>query len=93
MNEIEQNPVIMKIIEYLKDNISILAKGIESIVQATAEIVKSQTFQNFANACNRPFLTPKQYHLMLHGKKRVRNKWHNMARKRLNKIMKGENNG
>lgn len=90
MKEVEQCPEIKKAIGILSDNINCLIKGIESVAQGLVAIIKSQTFQNLANACNKPFLTPRQYHLMLHGKKHVKAKWLNVARKRMDKIMKGD---
>lgn len=92
MNETEQCPKIKKAVEKLSNTINSLLNGFCNVAKALENIVKSGTFQSFINAVNKPFLTPRQYYLMLHGKRRVQKKWLNVARKRLDKIMKQETN-
>lgn len=90
--ETEQNPEIKKAVDKLANTINSLLNGFCNVAKALAKIVKSGTFQSFINAVNKPFLTPRQYFLMQHGKKRVRAKWLNVARKRLEKNMKQDAN-
>lgn len=89
MTELEQYSEITKANEILANSIQTIVKDVENcLVQSVPKIV--QTISEMANACHKPFLTPRQYHLMLHGKKRVRKKYLNVARKRLDKLVKGE---
>lgn len=68
----------------LATTINIFTESIISVKPAIERVAK--TLVIMANACYKPFLTPKQYHLMLHSKKRVRNKWRNVASKRIKKF-------
>lgn len=84
--ETEQNPEIKKAVDKLASTISLMMNRFCNVAKALAKIVKSETFQSL----QKPFLTPRQYHLMHHGKKRVQKKWLNVARKRVKKILEKE---
>ncbi len=84
--ETEQNPEIEKAVDKLANTINSLLNGFCNVAKALAKIVNSQTFQSL----QKPFLTPRQYFLMQYGKKRVRAKWLNVARKRVKKILEKE---
>lgn len=86
MIETEQSIECKKAVEKLSNATNPLLNGFCNVAKALAKIVNSQTFQSL----QKPFLTSRQYHLMQHGKKRVRNKWLNVARKRVKKILEKE---
>ncbi len=74
----------VKAVQTLTNNIKEFVKGLESVAQALAQILPQVA--ECAVTVYKMVLTPRQYHLMLHGKKRVKKKWLNVATKRLDKL-------
>lgn len=67
-------------IERVKSSTSITEIETEQIALSVKRI--AECFAQIANSICKPFLTPRQYHFLLQGKKRVKKKWLNVARKR-----------
>lgn len=76
----------IKAIQTLSDNVNEFSKGIKNIAQVLAQILPQVA--NYAISVYKMVLTPRQYHLATHGKRRVREKWITIGSKRLDKLCK-----